>query len=449
MSSVVGTSWHSCLAHLRTAGVEAAADRRVGRRRHVAGEDDPLALVAADGVGHRHRRQQRLRVGVGGKVEHVVAGPDLDDLAEVHHGDAVAEVLDDGEVVGDEQDREAEAQLQVAQQVEDLRADRHVERRHRLVGDEEPRLDGERSGDADALALAAAELVREAPGEARVEADEVEHLGDARLALLLADAVGTQSLGDRVADRRPRVERRVRDPGRRPGCSCAAPAARARRGEEVLAVEVQRSLVGVEEAQEDARQRRLAAARLADEAEHLAVVDVEVDVVDGAHAALDAPERAAAQRERLDDPAGLDERPEVRRSAHLAVHVGLPVTTSSDRDGDLLDRRVAVQEAAHVRAVVELDERRRRLGAALHPLRAAVGEPAPRRRIDERRHPAGDHGQLVVAHADDRDRAEQAAGVRDAWGRRTAPRPAPPRRSGRRTSRRRGGPSRRRRRDRG
>ena len=216
------------LAHLGAARVEAAAVGRVGRRRDVAGEDDPLALVAADRVGHRHGRQQRLGVRVrraGGTRRRGV--PTSTISAEVHHRDAVAEVLDDGEVVGHEQDREAEAPLQVAQQVEDLRADRHVERRHRLVGDEELRLDGEGPGDADALALPAAELVREAPGAGagrgrRGRAPRRR----AACARRLSTPVGAQPFGDRVADRRPRVERRVRDPGTRPGCSCAAPAAR-------------------------------------------------------------------------------------------------------------------------------------------------------------------------------------------------------------------------------
>ena len=94
--------------------------------------------VGGDGrVGHRHRRQQRHRVRVQRAVEHVVAGAELDDAAEVHHRDPVAEVLHDGEVVGHEHQREVEPALQVAQQVEDLRLDRHVEGRHRLVGDEE------------------------------------------------------------------------------------------------------------------------------------------------------------------------------------------------------------------------------------------------------------------------------------------------------------------------
>jgi hypothetical protein len=45
-------------------------------------------------------------------------------------------------------------------QLQNLRLDRHVERRRGLVGDEELRLTGERHGDHDALAHAAGELVR-------------------------------------------------------------------------------------------------------------------------------------------------------------------------------------------------------------------------------------------------------------------------------------------------
>jgi hypothetical protein len=57
--------------------------------------------------------------------------------------------------VGDHEDRHAEPPLQVAQEVEDLGLDGHVERRGRLVGDEELRIAGQRHGDHDALAHAA------------------------------------------------------------------------------------------------------------------------------------------------------------------------------------------------------------------------------------------------------------------------------------------------------
>ena len=49
---------------------------------------------------------------------------------------------------------------QLVEQDQDLRLDADVERRHRLVGEDEVRAERERAGDADALALAARELVR-------------------------------------------------------------------------------------------------------------------------------------------------------------------------------------------------------------------------------------------------------------------------------------------------
>ncbi len=47
-----------------------------------------------------------------------------------------------------------------AQQVEYLRLNRHVQRRDRLVADEQAWIDGKRSGNRHALALATRELVR-------------------------------------------------------------------------------------------------------------------------------------------------------------------------------------------------------------------------------------------------------------------------------------------------
>ena len=67
------------------------------------------------------------------------------------------------------------------------------------------------AGDADALALPARELVRVALGVLGVEADRLEQLGDALLALGLgADVVDLERLADDVADAHARVERGVR-----------------------------------------------------------------------------------------------------------------------------------------------------------------------------------------------------------------------------------------------
>ena len=65
----------------------------------------------------------------------------------------------DREVVGDEEVGEAQLLLEVLEEVEDLGLDGDVEGRDGLVADDELRVEGEGAGDADALALAAGELV--------------------------------------------------------------------------------------------------------------------------------------------------------------------------------------------------------------------------------------------------------------------------------------------------
>ena len=127
----------------------------------------------------------------------VLGRGDLDDPAQIHHGHAVADVLDHRQVVGDEQVGEAELLLQVLEQVDDLGLDRHVERRHRLVADDQLGLHRQRAGDADALALAAGELVRIAAHVVGLQADGLEQLHHPVRELL-------PGLGEIVDDRAPR-----------------------------------------------------------------------------------------------------------------------------------------------------------------------------------------------------------------------------------------------------
>ena len=119
--------------------------------------------------------------------------------------DAIGDVVHDGEVVRDEQEREAELALQAAHQVEHLRLHRHVERRGRLVADQERRVAGQRPRDRDALALSAGELVRELLPVGAAEADLLEQARDARLdprsPCDAAPAPRAQRLGDDVARR--------------------------------------------------------------------------------------------------------------------------------------------------------------------------------------------------------------------------------------------------------
>ena len=70
--------------------------------------------------------------------------------------------------MGDEQEGQAPLGLQVLEQVEDLRLHGDVERRDRLVADNEFRVERERASDADALPLAAGEGMRVAVEEADI-----------------------------------------------------------------------------------------------------------------------------------------------------------------------------------------------------------------------------------------------------------------------------------------
>ena len=100
--------------------------------------------------------------------------------------------------MGDHQEREAALLDEIAQKLENLRLGRDVERRSRLVGDEEARLGEERHGDQDALAHAARQHDRIGSGDALGvrHAHLPEHLVDARHALRPVCARG------RAADRR-------------------------------------------------------------------------------------------------------------------------------------------------------------------------------------------------------------------------------------------------------
>ena len=79
-------------------------------------------------------------------------GARLHDAPGIHDGDRLAHLGHHAEVMGDEQDGEAHLLLQGLQQLHDLRLDRHVECRRRLVGDEQHRIADDGHGDHHALA---------------------------------------------------------------------------------------------------------------------------------------------------------------------------------------------------------------------------------------------------------------------------------------------------------
>ena len=108
----------------------------------------------------RRGGEERAGVGVPHRGQHAAGRPGFHDAALVHHRHAVGEAGDHREVVGDQHQPHAVLVDEPPQQREDRRLGGDVEGGRRLVGDQQLRAQRDRHGDADALALAAGELVR-------------------------------------------------------------------------------------------------------------------------------------------------------------------------------------------------------------------------------------------------------------------------------------------------
>ena len=103
------------------------------------------------------------------------------------------------EIVADEDDRRALRLLDLQKQVDDGRLHRDVERRDRLVGDQDVGRRREGARDGDALLLAAREARGPHAHQARREAHHLEELGDARLcflgALVILNFLSARAIG--------------------------------------------------------------------------------------------------------------------------------------------------------------------------------------------------------------------------------------------------------------
>jgi len=191
------------------ARVELAARGRVCRARHVPREDD--ARLDHVRVGAWHCRQQGLGVGVFRLTVNARRSRKFHDVAQVHHGDAVADILDYGQVVRHEEISQGEGLLQVVQQVEHLRLDRHVQRRDRFVADDQFRAQRQGAGDPDPLTLTAGECVWVAVHVLNPQPDQFQEFARAMPQFLAAgQPVHDQRLGHDLHHRHARVQRRVR-----------------------------------------------------------------------------------------------------------------------------------------------------------------------------------------------------------------------------------------------
>jgi len=223
--------------------------------------------------------------------EEVVGGALLEHLSRVHHGDPSRHVGDHAHVVRDEHERHAARALQFAQEVEDLRLDRDVERGRRLVGDQESRIAGDRHRDHHALVHAAGHLVREVlqARARRRNADLLQQLDRAmaRRAAVHAE-VQAQGLGQLEADGEAGIETRRRlledhrdllADDRAPLALAGAEQVAPGEGEPLRAHAARRG----DEPHQREHRHALAGARLADDAQHLAFVEREAHALDRTH----------------------------------------------------------------------------------------------------------------------------------------------------------------------
>ena len=170
------------------------------------------------GPGHRrhqlrHRRDQRLRIRMPWRPQHGGDRALFHQLAPLQHRNAVRDVRHHAEVMRDEQHRRPVLPLQFPDQMEDLRLCRHVQRRRRLVGNQQFRVQRQRHRDHRPLPLPAAELMRKRPHQTRRirQVHAVQQLDDPRPSRRRPElGVDAQHLGDLPPDPVQRVQRRHR-----------------------------------------------------------------------------------------------------------------------------------------------------------------------------------------------------------------------------------------------
>ena len=131
----------------------------------------------------------------------------------VHDGDAIGRLRHDTEIVRDEQERQVEGRLHLPEKVENLSLDGHVQRRRRLVGDDERRLAGNRHRDEHPLPHAAGELMRVVvhAGVRLRYPNLLEQIDHRRTSVApRRAAVDEERFSDLIADREDGVESRHR-----------------------------------------------------------------------------------------------------------------------------------------------------------------------------------------------------------------------------------------------
>lgn len=145
-----------------------------------------------------------------GPVNHLVDRPFLDDPPRIHHRNAVAQRMNEGDVVAHEQARHIREPLQPAQQLDDAPLRGDVKGACCLIADEQHRIGRKGARDGGALTLPAAHLMGIRRADRFIQAALAEQIESAREGLVPTEVGIAQRLGNALEQRSARIERRGR-----------------------------------------------------------------------------------------------------------------------------------------------------------------------------------------------------------------------------------------------
>ena len=134
--------------------------------------------------------------------DQLVAVGQLHHLAQIHDADAVGDMLDNAQVMGDEQVGQTHLLLQILKHIDDLCLNGNVQCGDRLVTNDELGVHGQCTGNAHALTLTAGELVAVTVCVLAVQANALQQSDDLIVAILfvLGQMMDINALTHDVAD---------------------------------------------------------------------------------------------------------------------------------------------------------------------------------------------------------------------------------------------------------
>ena len=276
---------------LRAGGNDVGRDvllrREAGHQRDRGGlcaAEDEADAALLRGIGHRDvRAAGENKMARGGGFRRGEDGGNetvLHHLTVVQYGDMVAHALHHAHLVRDDDDRDAELFIDVADQLEDLARGLWVERARRLVAQQDLGVRRQRAGNGDALLLTAGELRR--IGLRLVgQTDRLQKLLRARSRLTAADPGKLHREADiiQTVPLHEQIEA-LEDHG---NVAPRSTKLRGRHGIQTFSVDDDLAGGGALEHIDAAHQRALAGAAHADDAVNVTVRNGQGDILEGFH----------------------------------------------------------------------------------------------------------------------------------------------------------------------